>query len=270
MNLFDALTAVAAQTGLNAEKLMEYADEWQGDNERAFLYAIVRALHPKFALELGTHTGEGANVIVKAMLDGLGTSNLITVDILDEPHIGSAIPTNLRPYVTLVTANIDEWVADKSGFDFIFDDGSHSIHQVHQIYGHLDQLLNPDGIIISHDAAAGGVGDYIREGQTKSGYDLPVYIIDPLPFGYSVYRKPGWEKLPESEAVPIIVRSEPFKKATEEWVSEFTDPTGKDSVKALLPDTLDDEIHAPVDIEELPEPEKVVKKQRRSRSKTKK
>lgn len=193
MELTAALTTVAAHTGLNAEKLMEYADAYQGDNERAFLYAIVRALRPRFALELGTHTGEGATCILQAITDGQYGVHLTTVDILDEPHIGSVIPIGLRQYVTLVTANIDEWIADKSGYDFIFDDGSHSIHQVHQIYGRLEQLLNPGGIILSHDAAAGGVGDYIREGQTKSGYDLPVFIIDPAPWGFSVYRKPGWD-----------------------------------------------------------------------------
>jgi hypothetical protein len=54
----------------------------------------------------------------------------------------------------------------------------------------LGHLLNPSGIIMSHDVLGDGVGAWVREGQQKAGYDLPVYEISPMTCGFSVYRKP--------------------------------------------------------------------------------
>jgi len=189
MKLTAALTAIAAQIGMDANQLIQYADDYQGDNERKVLNAIVRALRPANCLELGTHTGEGTMCIAAALTGQPKPKHITTVDISDSSAIGSAIPAKRPPYITLVTANIDLWIGSQSGYDFIFEDGSHSIHQVQEVYKHLDKLLNPGGVIISHDAAIEGVGAQVLEGQQKSGYTLPVYLIDPLPWGITVYRK---------------------------------------------------------------------------------
>lgn len=248
MELTAALTAIAAQIGMDANQLIQYADDYQGDNERKVLNAIVRALRPVNCLELGTHTGEGTMCILAALTDKPEPKQITTVDISTDPIIGSAIPAAARRYITLIPDNIDTWIGSQSGYDFIFDDGSHSIHQVHQIYGHLDQLLNPGGIILSHDAAAGGVGEYIREGQTKSGYDLPVYVIDPAPWGFSVYRKPGWEVQPEPEEKAVVWSSP--------QTTVYDDGSFEVSGKHPLDDDLDAEVHTPVEVEDLPEPPK--------------
>jgi len=264
MELTAALTAIAAQIGMDANQLIQYADDYQGDNERKVLNAIVRTLQPRNCLELGTHTGEGTTCILAA-LSHVYEKHITTVDISTDTIIGSAIPANLRPYVTLVNANIDVWIGEQSGYDFIFDDAAHSIHQVQEIYKWLDQLLNPGGVIMSHDAAVEGIGAYIREGQMKCGYDLPVYQIDPLPWGYSVYRKPGWEIKPKPEiALGESVETTPeLLRAAANHLSEIADEIEAE----VVTEDLDAIVHEAVEIDEkdLPQPQAKTRKARATR-----
>jgi spermidine synthase len=112
------------------------------------------------------------------------------VDI--NPLAGRDIPDNLRSYVTVTIADIDDYIRrdDVRDFDFIFEDGAHSEFQVHTIYERLDKLLAPGGVIVSHDAAVEGVRDFIAAGIRKGiGVEVPVYTVDPSPLGFSVYRR---------------------------------------------------------------------------------
>ena len=191
MNLSGALRVIGRATGLSSAKLLRYAHEFDGDNERKVLYALVRVLKPSVCLEIGTSHGDGTMCIASALQKNDQENEwgvVITVDI--NPDIGQHfLPDLAEEYVRVVNQDANVYVENNGAFDFIFEDGNHSIHQVQTVYTHLDHLLSPGGIIVSHDAAMDGVGAYIREGQLKAGYDLPVYVIDPLPWGYTVYRK---------------------------------------------------------------------------------
>lgn len=187
MNLSGALRVIGRATQLSSSKLARYAAEFNGDNERKVLYALVRALKPFQALEIGTSHGDGTMCIAAAMQRN-EYGIVSTVDI--NPDIGQHFIPELLPRVAVYTADANTWIADGyRRFDFIFEDGNHSVHQVQAVYQHLDHLLSQGGIIVSHDAAIDGVGAYVREGQMKAGFDLPVYVIDPLPWGYTIYRK---------------------------------------------------------------------------------
>lgn len=186
MNLAGALRVIGRATELSSSKLARYAAEWDGDNERKVLYALVRALKPRVCLEIGTSHGDGTMCIARA-LERNEWGMVVTVDT--NPDIGQHFRSELLHRVSISNQDANIFVEHHHDFDFIFEDGNHSIHQVQAVYSRLDKLLSPGGIIVSHDAAVEGVGDYVREGQMKAGYDLPVYVIDPLPWGYTVYRK---------------------------------------------------------------------------------
>lgn len=187
MELNGSLRIIGRATGLSSSKLTRYAKEYDGDNERKVLYALVRAQRPFQALEIGTSHGDGTMCIAAAM-ERNEYGLVSTVDI--NPDIGQHFIPELLPRVAVYTADANIWLLEKwRQFDFIFEDGNHSTHQVQLVYQNLDTLLRPGGIIISHDAAIEGVREYVREGQMKAGYDLPVYVIEPCIYGYTIYRK---------------------------------------------------------------------------------
>jgi predicted O-methyltransferase YrrM len=196
MNLSDALEAIAGQVELSGDQLRLFArmdKQPRGSmdyrEECVVLYALVRALRPARALEMGTHMGGSATHIAQALADNR-KGHLTCVDI--NPLAGRDIPDNLRSYVTVTIADIDAYIRrdDVGGFDFIFEDGAHSEFQVHTIYERLDKLLAPGGVIVSHDAAVEGVRDFIAAGIRKGiGVEAPVYTVDPSPLGFTVYRR---------------------------------------------------------------------------------
>ena len=186
MNLSGSLRVIARATGLSSAKLIRYAKEYDGDNERKVLYSLVRAMRPMECLEIGTSHGDGTMCIARALQKN-DYGIVLTVDI--NPDVGQHFIPELMNRVAVGNWDANEYVERLYSFDFVFEDGNHSIHQVQTVYNHLDTLLRPGGIIVSHDAAIEGVGAYVREGQMKAGYNLPVYVIDPLPWGMTVYRK---------------------------------------------------------------------------------
>lgn len=189
MELNGALRVIGRTVGLSTSKLIRYSKEYDGDNERKVLYAIVRALKPFRCLEIGTSYGDGTMCIATA-LEANDNGFVYTVDI--NPDIGQHFtPELVEKRIRIFTEDANLFVTDPNrSFSFIFEDGNHSPYQVHQVYKHLPTLLRPGGIIISHDAAIEGVRDYVRQGQMSAGYDLPVYVIDPCIWGMTVYRKP--------------------------------------------------------------------------------
>lgn len=202
MNLSATLEAIAAQLGLPIGVLLSYAAEdtqprgsMDYREECLVLYALVRALGPMRVLEMGTHKGGSATHIAQALAHNYremlyDRGHLTCVDI--NPAAGAEIPETLRSYVTIEIVDIDEYIRrdDVGGFDFIFEDGAHSEFQVHTIYERLYKLLNPGGVIVSHDAAVEGVRDFIAAGIRKGiGVDVPVFTVDPSPLGFTVYRR---------------------------------------------------------------------------------
>lgn len=201
-----AIHEVAMYLNLNPEKLMDYANEdtlagyYEGGdkyaipftNDGKFLYALIRALKPSKVLEIGTAYGGSARHILEAMNKNKHGS-LVTVDINPDARL-DGIPEYLRKQSTLIHANSDTWIADVLGkftCDFIHEDGAHSIHNVQYIYNHLPQLMPGGGVIASHDIAT-GVGNDIRLGMSKAGYEnVPEYRFEGSPCGFSVLEYKG-------------------------------------------------------------------------------
>ncbi len=155
-----------------------------------FLYALVRYLHPKNILEVGTHYGgSAAHMAVACIRNKQGA--ILTVDIMPAQAF---IPSEYKDIITTIRYNIDSYlpklIEEKQRFDFIFEDGLHSEGQVHNIYKCVPQILNEGRYIVSHDTAMDGVGDYIRNGMCKGGADMDAvryYHLAGTP-GFSVYR----------------------------------------------------------------------------------
>jgi predicted O-methyltransferase YrrM len=103
------------------------------------------------------------------------------------------IPDALRPRMTLEMEHIETFIprAIKEGwrYDMIYEDAMHDAPQVEFIWKHADALLNPGGMIISHDAMHAVAGDAVREGIAKAGYETMNVLIAPADCGFALWRK---------------------------------------------------------------------------------
>lgn len=169
--------------------------------EGQMLYALVRALRPMNVLELGTSHGCSATHILQALSDNRA-GGLVCVDNGSQVGvIGDMIPLALKPNATIHQTSVEEWIdtALKEGYtyDLILEDAMHDAPQVEYVWRHADKLLNPRGVILSHDACHKIAGDAIREGIEKAGYrgstgygnDVMYVLIAPADCGFAIWRK---------------------------------------------------------------------------------
>lgn len=206
MTFDEALQILADELGLHKPVLKRFANEWDGSlhpkqtgehpnvhlTDRKILYALIRATKPERVLESGTNDGEGANVILAALKKNKNGGELVTVDIAD--HGGRHIAPEYEN-VEVVRQDIVEFVAqfptaNRTPFDFIYDDSSHEVHTVRVIYEHLHLLAHPECVVISHDVAT-GVGDAIRTGIKDAGLPPLPEVAPDDSLGYAVYRYNG-------------------------------------------------------------------------------
>ena len=155
--------------------------------EGRLLWTLVRVQKPAAALELGTHSGGSATIIANALVAN-GRGFLTAVDI--DPNAGWLIPDDLRSVIRFQTADIDRWIMEDpiAAYDFVFEDGAHSEHQVHTLYLNRHKFLKHDGLILSHDALVEGVGEYVRNGIKKGGAKgAQFYSIEDSHLGISLY-----------------------------------------------------------------------------------
>jgi predicted O-methyltransferase YrrM len=158
------------------------------------LYAIVRTLRPASILELGTWHGASATHLLQGLTDNT-YGGLTCVDSREYGNIeiGGMIPDALRPRMTLEMEHIETFIprAMKEGwrYDLIYEDAMHDAPQVEFIWKHADALLNPGGMIISHDAMHAVAGDAVREGIAKAGYETMNVLIAPADCGFALWRK---------------------------------------------------------------------------------
>lgn len=203
---------VARQLGLDTVDILKYANEDTlpgyydptGDKwsvpfaaDGKFLYALIRALKPRHVLEIGTAQGGSARHILEALnRNEWGDYGLVCVDINDDSKL-DGIPDPLRTHARLYHENSDTWIQREMAdqyryeFDFIHEDGAHSIHNVQYVYNNLPKLMPRGGVILSHDVAL-GVGDDIRLGMRKAGFEnVPEYLYDGSPCGFTVLKYEG-------------------------------------------------------------------------------
>jgi predicted O-methyltransferase YrrM len=210
----NVLRQIAERFDLDGAALVRYAreDKRKGQdkgnengtaytNDGKLLYAMVRLLRPDHILEIGTYKGGGTIHLAEAVKKNGAPEKMgvvLSVDIWEGS--GLAIPDELMGWVEVVHQNIDFWLDEYSlpepFFDFIFEDGPHSEHSVHNIYQALPPILKPGGFILSHDTST-GMHNYIVNGMRKGGVDLDDVLFVDLPgnpCGMSVYRFEGYDE----------------------------------------------------------------------------
>jgi predicted O-methyltransferase YrrM len=221
MQLPSALEQIAHQYGLDAAELIAYASEdphtgfntgwptgsiWQVEGQ--VLYALVRALKPKTALELGTWYGCSATHILQAMHDNRwGALQAVDNHVQGGPAvIGDRIPDDLRGRFEFTDMDIMAYVATADEqFDLIFEDGMHDRAQVAAVWSAAQRILAPGGLMISHDATHFVVGPDVQAGMNQAGITDALFLnIDPADCGLAVWRKPGERVVSEPE-----VKTEP-------------------------------------------------------------
>lgn len=204
--LQQAFETVGNLFGLDSAKMIRYAkrDKFSGNDEGndygisfgvegRFLYGLLRELKPARVLEIGTHHGGSASHLALACKHNR-RGHVWTFDISE--HAGKHFEGEVVDLITYGWANAETKLREKidggmEPFDFIFEDGGHSEHQVHTIYNMLPSLLKPGCFIISHDIAMEGVGQYILNGMKKAGVrldDVKVILVPPSPCGLGIYQ----------------------------------------------------------------------------------
>jgi predicted O-methyltransferase YrrM len=232
MNFTQTITAIANQLRLDPVELDLWANEdliggyhaderyrkWPTGSiwgvEGQILYALIRALKPDSVLELGTYHGCSATHILAA-LKANGKGTLVCVDNGSNapyaPAIGHLIPDELRDIVTLIDRDVVEYVQDTTqSYDFIFEDAMHSPAQVEAIWSAAVRgLLNPGGVMVSHDAMHFLVGDDVLRGIGEALVSVPTsdwpytYLTEPSDCGLAIWRKskPDVTEVAETPAV---------------------------------------------------------------------
>lgn len=162
--------------------------------EGQFLYALIRALKPQKVLELGTWHGASATHILQALKDnGGGGLDYVDNRAYGDIVIGGMIPKDLlvysMPHATSLEKEIEDGIWYKRKYDFIFEDAMHTAEQVEFVWKHADALLNPGGVIVSHDAMHAVAGEAVREGIRRAGYETTNVLIAPADCGFAVWRK---------------------------------------------------------------------------------
>lgn len=165
--------------------------------EGQFLYALTRALIPQACLELGTWHGASATHILQALKDNkVGGLTCIDNRAYGDIVIGGMIPEYLKSFAFIESTRLETFIPhalkEDWKYDFIFEDAMHTVEQVACVWGAVAQLLNPGGMIISHDAMHVTAGPVVREGIERAGYgDKAVNVlIDPADCGFAIWRKP--------------------------------------------------------------------------------
>lgn len=171
------------------QELYTYIGHGAVDPDREYLYGLARIMKSYHILELGTDGGRGT-AFLAAACHANGGGVVVSVDIREDA--GQQIPDYLRGYITLINADIDEFI-DNNGqqYHLIFEDGNHTASQVAHIWGNLKGLLYAGGIIASHDIAD-DCGAGIKEGIRKAGFDINelfVKLSPPSKYGLGIWRK---------------------------------------------------------------------------------
>jgi predicted O-methyltransferase YrrM len=151
------------------EKKLEIPEDTGGVNpgDQRAIYYLIKELHPKKILEIGTHIGSSTVSIALAMQNILNESYLKTVDIRDvnnetlKPwveHMSKNSPVNnlkllnLDKFVEFVVSDSINFLKNENQkYDFIFLDGSHNADYVYNEISFSLKILNPNGIILLHD-----------------------------------------------------------------------------------------------------------------------
>jgi predicted O-methyltransferase YrrM len=158
--------------------------------ERHVLYALVRALKPRHAVEIGVLWGVSTIQLLSAMWDN-NYGDLTSVDILREIEgkrkPGHLIPNDFRKRLTLHIGmdGKDYFSADKEPIQFLFEDASHEYDSTRAIHEASRVQLAPGALVVSHDPLS---RPEIQRAFVDIGISPVVYRIDDSPYGLALWR----------------------------------------------------------------------------------
>jgi predicted O-methyltransferase YrrM len=138
-------------------------------SERVVLYSTVFGLRPRRSLEIGTHKGGSATIIIAA-LDDIGAGSLICVD--PNPVVAPETWDKISHRATLLSGNSPEILsrakeAAGGSFDFALIDGDHSLEGVVRDIEGVLPLLADQAFLLFHDAHFDPVKDGIDRMLSK-------------------------------------------------------------------------------------------------------
>ena len=156
--------------------------------EAAMLYAIVRAIKPNTVLELGTHLGYSAEIILKGLIEN-DHGNLITLERQQHLSPSSALVCSGRSY----PLSVDGIEFSKSlcfPIDMIFEDGDHTEENTRTFLTNCLPHLTPGGVVVVHDVAYPGLSETVTSGMVQSlGDNIERIVIDDSPCGLGLWIK---------------------------------------------------------------------------------
>lgn len=255
MNLNETLVQIAADFNLDAKQLIDYAIEdtqtgWDEDKgawpvgslwgvEGQILYALVRFTKPKRLLELGTLYGCSATHILMAMARNDNGATLTAIDSglhVEGGVAGGMIPSRLKHMMTLHRTQISEWIkSDKTGYDFVFEDAKHDSPSVFRVWEVRNNLVNPGGFLISHDAKHHLVGSQVMRGITQAGAIAKAYLTEPSDCGMALWQR---EDAPTDYNLiaydTLWAKTGPKDKNMRAWIRETTGKKAKPTRTKLV------------------------------------
>jgi len=193
MERFDLPPALLAQTApyaVHRPDGKKYPQATGTPDERHVLYALVRALKPQHAVEIGVLWGVSTIQLLSALRDN-DTGHLTAIDINTEIEgkrkPGHLIPADLRKRLTLHIGmgGEDYFSADKPVIDFLFEDASHEYDSTRTIHAAARVQLAHGALVIAHDPVS---RPEIQRAFVDSGISPIIYRIDNSPYGLAIWR----------------------------------------------------------------------------------
>lgn len=207
MTLEVALTLIAAHLSLDPDDLIAYAEDdatlggfhhdaaqstFPGGSlygvEGQALYALVRALRPLHALELGVLHG-ASTAHLRSAIRANGHGQITSVDVWE--GAGSLIPEHLWDAGKLVYDDALKVIPTlpDARVDFCYEDMIHGYDQVRDVVTALKPKLARGAVVVHHDSEHGHDGVEIKRGLADAGVtDYVSVLIDPSDCGILVYR----------------------------------------------------------------------------------
>ena len=201
LSRFEAETFLSNYLGKNtsefrADTLAFTTPRPQGENaiwsmpeiEAKFLYACIRAIKPKTALELGTHLGYSTTFIAAA-LEANGRGRVVT---LDYKQYEKSVP-RVTPSYRVMPVEIDGIAFSRClcfPIDVIFEDGSHTEENTYQFLTNCLPHLTVGGLVVVHDVALASFGNHVTAGMVRAlGDNIERVVIGDSPCGLGFWIK---------------------------------------------------------------------------------
>lgn len=204
--LEETLQAVAEYLGMDAAKLIEYANQdthtgWDfGEGEWACgslhrpegqtLNGIVMVLDIALVIELGAFEGCSTTHLAQAMHDK-NNGRVVSVDIA--AGAGAKVPEHLQQYVTHINgwAGVELEAVEDNSLRMIYEDASHELEPTTELWHLALKKLMPGGLMISHDPTNESMGhNVVNAVEAVVGDDYLIVQVPPSDCGLIMHRRP--------------------------------------------------------------------------------